>query len=568
MKQCYIKLNILRHVDGDVCSDQAQKPLPDQKQRHVKVSQEGARIELQELFDPRKDSDNEEPLKPRRVYIHGRPGVGKTTLCKKAVYDFLYKVTWKELCDRILWIPLRDLMSHDNEYSLAKLFRDEFSRNAVEEAKTVLTKVLSGECEQGGKRTLFILGGLDEVWHELSYPSNKCSCVLKLLNMPNVIVTSRPSVSLPTEAEPFPLRLETVGFDQTQVEAYVDAIESENAVDIKTFLGSDILNQDLCQIPIQLDALCCVWEEVNQNEMQTATQLAINKGNHRLKETIRLLEEIAFNGILHDAIYFEFRHLRNFLLGGPQEIEQVRMGTPRVSLVRVSDIVHQGQHEGSFHFLHLTFQEFFAARFIERQWGSQKAHEIIEQYKYAARFNMVWRFVAGLLSENGKAEDFFSAINNEPRDLIGPTHQRLIMRSLTEVSESTPHRPKQTDRLRKKIEKDLIKWVFETRHPSVIGIPEFPSQCLTEIALLEIRQRERIRKMVGKTAWKTRAKFEALENLRKRSNLYEPTLQAIAECLRDQDQDVRRAALEALGAQTNLSESIVQAIAGCLRDEG
>lgn len=140
MEQCYINLHIIRHADREPCSDRAQQTPLDQRQRQVKASQEGTRVELQDLFNPQRNRDNEEPLNPRRIYIHGRPGVGKTTLCKKVVYDFLYKAMWKELFDRILWVPLRNITSHDNEYELAKLFRDVFFSQCVEEAKTVLRR--------------------------------------------------------------------------------------------------------------------------------------------------------------------------------------------------------------------------------------------------------------------------------------------------------------------------------------------------------------------------------------------------------------------------------------------
>jgi adenylate kinase family enzyme len=95
--------------------------------------------------------DKEETLEPRRIYIHGRPGVGKTTLCKKAVHDCLHQGVWKDLFDRILWIPLRNLTSHNNEYDLAKLLRDEFFSQCVEEDKTNFTKAIINECEHDGK---------------------------------------------------------------------------------------------------------------------------------------------------------------------------------------------------------------------------------------------------------------------------------------------------------------------------------------------------------------------------------------------------------------------------------
>lgn len=39
----------------------------------------------------------------------GGAGVGKSTLCKKLVHDFICGQLWSDLFDRIIWLPLRDL---------------------------------------------------------------------------------------------------------------------------------------------------------------------------------------------------------------------------------------------------------------------------------------------------------------------------------------------------------------------------------------------------------------------------------------------------------------------------
>ncbi|KAB8300835.1 hypothetical protein EYC80_002763 [Monilinia laxa] len=81
-----------------------------------------------------------------------------------------------------------------------------------------------------------------------------------------------------------------------------------------------------------------------------------------------------------------------------------------------------------YNFVHLTFQEFFAAQCLVQDFSLRHSH--IRKYKYDPRFEMVFRFVAGLLEANQNdqgLEDFFKFVEEEPRDLLGPTHQQLLI---------------------------------------------------------------------------------------------------------------------------------------------
>jgi hypothetical protein len=73
-------------------------------------------------------------------------------------------------------------------------------------------------------------------------------------------------------------------------------------------------------------------------------------------------------------------------------------------------------------------------------------------------------------------EDFFMVIEDEPRDLLGPTHQRLVMYCLAEIL---------LERLfRISLEKNLKAWLlFECRSmkkPQLASEVEFPERALAE----------------------------------------------------------------------------------------
>ena len=158
----------------------------------------------------------------------------------------------------------------------------------------------------------------------------------------------------------------------------------------------------------------------------------------------------------------------------------------------------------------LTFQEYFAARYFVRKWTSRgqlrclelRSSDIkhtkpvstdpisyLQKHKYNGRYDIFWHFVAGLLSAKGGEETFcfFQALEDEPRDLLGPVHQRLVMHCLSEVALSQETR--QFSQLREHLEGQLKQWLlfecnFEFNNAGCSQLAaemEFPEQILKDI---------------------------------------------------------------------------------------
>jgi hypothetical protein len=167
------------------------------------------------------------------------------------------------------------------------------------------------------------------------------------------------------------------------------------------------------------------------------------------------------------------------------------------SFLRTSNSAAQYSDQ-SYHFIHLTFQEYFAASYFARQWrqGSDlrrlmfkprkdiKPADFLAKYKYDQRFNVMWRFAAGLLDvvdDEGEhqATCFLKVIEAEPRDLLGPAHQRLVMHCLSEVVSSGGLG---FSTYKKHLEAILAQWLFmeiELNEKSLLAEePEFPEKAL------------------------------------------------------------------------------------------
>ncbi|KAH8748415.1 hypothetical protein F5883DRAFT_239074 [Diaporthe sp. PMI_573] len=652
MDQCYINLTIVEQPGRDAARSRGgsgkgdtppqSSPFSLPARLKIETSDKNIQVELAKIFDPRKGPDGH-TTQPRRILIRGRAGVGKTTLCKRMVHDFL-RGTWKELFDRILWVPLRTLKRKpDKGYNLEGLFLRDFFSNAPN--REGLAKELENALHATKfDRTLFVLDGLDEVSEGFGKDNEMHDFLIFLLERPNVIITSRPSARLPDHLHP-DLELETIGFYPDQVEEYIEGVfrgDRQKADDIQSFLQQRLLIQSLVRIPIQLDALCYIWDKDSKSglvseamtpvyqaieeRLWTKDVLRLEKEHNRkpvtapdiqnsrpnmirrfVESEIRLLEGLAFTGLHNDVIDFEPRHwdatFEQFAPSGTDFWPEKEL--PHLSFLRTSDASSENRN---YHFLHLTYQEYFAAKYFKRQWTSGQelaclelktrrggpvncskkrytAISYLQKHKYNARYDIFWRFVAGLLDASGDEEQlcrFFRTIEDEPRDLLGPVHQRLVMHCLSELSTEMP--------FRESLEKKLKEWLlFEcefTEHARLASEAEFPEQALLDvlhkapdnvkIRILEsLERRPTIPPSVFNQtlSWLENSQssglvIAVLSMLRHfHTDLSDKLVSAVARRLDDEDRDVRNAAVEVLRGRSDLSDELVSAVARRLDDK-
>lgn len=447
--------------------------------------------------------------------------------------------------------------------------------------------------DTGSARTLFVLDGLDEISEGLDTKSEMHSFLRSLLDQPNVIVTSRPFAKLPAYLRP-DLELETIGFYPNQIQEYLQKVNPKQADEIQSFLQRRPLIQGLVRIPIQLDALCMAWAEGfdgEQAETMTAIYEAISqhlwrKESWRLdkrqeniamtaapvqiendhKPALTFLECLAFNGMYSDVVEFQESHRQNIIRILPEfDVWLGKFSLGDISFLRTSDPL-ASESKRSYHFLHLTYQEFFAARYFARQWqdgkeveffkdfgknkrdlATVKADAFLQENKYNMRYNIVWRFTVGLL-EPDKVQTFFDAIQRQPLDLLGPTHQRLVMHCLSEAKNWT-------DQWRITLESRLSQWLSrecDMRGSSLlVAESEFPDEVLfTALAGSSSKKKQVILKSLGQPG----------------RHLSEAALKKLTAMLKTEDAETRSAAAEALGQRSNLPETVVKGLVAALND--
>ncbi|TWU78667.1 hypothetical protein ED733_005729 [Metarhizium rileyi] len=459
---------------------------------------------------------DKKPPDIKRVLIRGQAGVGKSTLCKKMVHEFIHHGMWSEVIDRIIWLPLRKLKGMQGS------IEDVIGKEYFGASQDILFNALCNEIHQDSHRTLFILDGLDEVFHEVN---NKNTLLLRLLGQPRVIITSRPYAINKEVIRNINLEVETVGFSPEQVKEYIAAIGKDKVDEIQHFSDGHRIIQGLARIPIQLDAICfsftaqniatqgnslgktistmtelyqaverALWnKDVEKLEMrhpdklQPVTKIEAQEAGRKsvlalAKNNIDSLQDLAFSGLRESTVEFDkeylgdiFTHEQNNAWSG----DAVKLSFLRSSGGSATD--------RTYHFLHLTFQEYFAAQYFTKCWKSNELlraprserqktghrnsgfvtpEAFVRREKYNPRYDIFWRFVTGLLQTNTSCEQhlcrFFGLVEKEPRDVFGPGHQRLIMHCLSELK---PLQLGQSfGQVRASLETQLKEWlVYEYR---------------------------------------------------------------------------------------------------------
>ncbi|OTA91472.1 hypothetical protein M434DRAFT_32636 [Hypoxylon sp. CO27-5] len=620
MDQCYINLAIVEQL-GKERSGSLSSPFSLSARWKVETPAEKLQVKLPRLFDPYKMLDGS-MKKPRRILIRGRAGIGKTTLCKKIV-------------------PLRNLKSNKPR-NFEELFHHEyFIRHPEgEDHARRLSSALAKALKTVDERTLFVLDGLDEVQNWNGEQDNESLFFSELLNQPDVIITTRPHAIFPATFTQPDLELETVGFYPDQVQRYLEKVVNDPFVvrGIQLSLEQHWLIQSLVRIPIQLDAFCLSWNDIPKSPIPETMTTIYEAIVFRLweKDIVRLrgkkpgayytharrweieentmperelLERFAFSGMYSNLVEFQPEHQDAVhKLVQPSRVEfsfHDRLG--RLSFLRTSDPSADASNQ-SYHFLHLTFQEFFAAQYFVRQWKSGECLEYLDlnsktlntsrvnpvdflnQNNYSSRYDIVWRFTVGLLDSEVEIPRFFDQLENGKQfDLLGPTHQRLVRHCLYETDNSTylESRPELVNNLSQwfLLECDLmgplsfvadtqipdqllqtaLKTVDKDRHKTVkilhalaLSVKRYLSDATIEYLLALLQNADSVD-----------VQYASMEALIGRSNLSKDTIMKLVKLPQDDNAnvDARNASAQLIGNQVELPEEIVTTLLTLLQNE-
>ncbi|CAM4811676.1 unnamed protein product [Rotaria magnacalcarata] len=405
----------------------------------------------------------------RKVLIFGRAGIGKTTFCRYAAHQWATAGLWPEY-DLVVLFSLRSLTENrypplaiGNTYSLGDVVeREYFGHDLTDNDKKFLKKQLNKI------KVLWLLDGYDEIAQ--SAPRHLQYLFEQVLKTPHHIMTSRPYLNDLS----YVVRLEITGFTDENITKYVNRFfeQIQEPLDNTSnhlgkcfeFLKRNSRIWGIAHIPVNLELICCIWCETDWVETRNMTITGLydniiewllrrylarqNINIQMTKEALYLycckeltfLESLAYEAIVDNTILIRKESLQKVMTTAECSLQKI----PNLLNIGILKSFDSGlmckpiETEEQHYFVHMSFQEHFAARYLVfglQSSAYQKCIEFIKAYKYNPRFTLTLIFVSGLLIRTGNEthiNTFWTTILEEPRDLIGLRHLQLLVSCMDE----------------------------------------------------------------------------------------------------------------------------------------
>ena len=423
-------------------------------------------IDVKDIFKTCKSEE-------KQVLVLGRAGIGKSTFSRYIAYQWAKGSLWQQY-ELLALIPLRCLTANrypsSKEYSLIDLVKREVLQcDLTEKEETILKKHFNP------KKTLWILDGHDEIIQDV--PSHLQVLFEHLLNTPHHIITSRPYMNTLS----YDVQMEITGFTDENIVTYVEQFfdqmkdELDNALvqrqTLSGFLKSNSRIWGLAHIPVNLELICSLWSNNDWSETQHLSMTRLYSEmtewlclryldpkkiqtdvSQDCQKELAFLEHLAFHAMAdstiiirpsllkrtRDEVQISFDHHLNILNFGVLK-SYSRQG-----------IGNRKESEKDHYFIHLSFQEYFAARYLVNALkGPHKetAIQFIQDQKYNQRYLSVFSFAAGLFTENdaiSTKQSFWHNMLKEPLDLLGIRHMQLIISCIEETCGQSTFPERQT----------------------------------------------------------------------------------------------------------------------------
>lgn len=403
--------------------------------------------------------DEEKP--PRHVAIAGRAGIGKSTLCQYMCYQWANGKLWNDKFEALIWIPLRQLINtgeNDSLYDLIRRFcilpsgRNEITGDQIKEYLF-----------QSAEKVLFVLDGYDEISGSLKEGSLIYELMQELLQQKNILITTRGHAIHELKVDRV---FENLGFSQSHINEYITKnLPSKDSDTLQKQLKCQLWLSEIATVPLNLELICSTWEGQNKalfetmstlyikftldlfkrfllrKGVQTASSWELSDIEAKYSAETQFLEHLAWEGLVEKKLVLSLKeeaYHKIYLKHRPTDpakrvdFEKALLEMGFIRTAGTSSIFS----EQEFEFPHLTFQEFFAAKYICRFLFTNNvlaATESICLHKFNPQFQLVWSFVAGILSYHPEKLRLFFQLLDLRVDLAGFYGFQLKMRCLEEA---------------------------------------------------------------------------------------------------------------------------------------
>ncbi|CAH3167199.1 unnamed protein product, partial [Porites evermanni] len=390
----------------------------------------------------------------KNVLVVGRPGIGKSLFCIKLLRDWASDTETENSqlnFKAVFLLKFRRMNSIKKPLTLRQLLADsEYSRDVNEDA--VWKYVL-----ENPTKVLLIFDGVDEfkfkikiaecsdsyqpndVTAKMSFPAlyNKIASG-KLLGGATVLTTTRPTAVSFVKHLDFERTVEILGFTSEQVEDYVNKFTADEEEGTGRTIWQHICSNlnifSLCYVPVNCFIICTCLLHVLQTLKSNVSTILPTKltdiysiaikmfyfkhsRNYKqyqgqadfirekfenlpdgVKAEFNRLGEIAFTGIKEGRLIFESKQVEG--------LEDCGLLHRLPDLCASADSPFE-KAKAQFCFMHLTIQEFLAAKYVADTMSGEELREFVLYRITQGAWHVVLQFLAGLL---GKREESLSRI--------------------------------------------------------------------------------------------------------------------------------------------------------------
>ena len=380
----------------------------------------------------------------RNVLVVGRPGIGKSLFCIKLLRDWASDTETENSqlnFEAVFLLKFRRMNSIEKPLTLRELLAfSEYSLGVNEDAvwKFVLenpTKVLlifDGVDEFKFKKNIAECSDSDQpndVTAKMSFPAlyNKIASG-KLLGGATVLTTTRPTAVSFVKHLNFDRPVEILGFTSEQVEDYVNKFTADEQEGtgrtIWQHISSNFNIFSMCYVPVNCFIICtCLLHVLQTLKYNVSTILPTKLTDiysiaikmfyfkhsrnykhygevielirepfenlpERVKVDFKRLGEIAFIGIKEGRLIFESKEVRG--------LEDCGLLHRLPDLCALADSPFE-KPKAQFCFMHLTIQEFLAAKHVVDNMSEEELREFVHYRITQGAWHVVLQFVAGLL---------------------------------------------------------------------------------------------------------------------------------------------------------------------------
>ena len=434
-----LKLNVI-YTKLSLIKDRAQYEITGNRQEQLKVfpmpQEKFRQIAREEIVD----ADN------KKILIVGRPGIGKTMFLTKWIWDWASGTAFSGELQFAFFLKFRKFNSEEKPLSLRDLLSS-WSEYPLTLSDNVWNHVLKNP-----ERVLIFFDGLDEFFYRSSVANEKSDCknwekpwekpmplsalfynIVKgnLLPGASVLTTTRPTAVEDVTDLPFVKTVEIVGFASEQVQEYVDNFAKDAAqgvADAGKKLWEHIKTNmnifSLCYIPVNCLIICsCLLQILKFNSDKGLTgvglptslteiyQIAMkffffrhdeqyrDKDLRRedinskdlppeVEKRIKPLAKLAFDGLKQNRLIFGQKEVPKNLVNSA-----LFHRLPDRKLDAFTD-------EAQYCFIHLTMQEFLAAKHITETMKGEELRRFVADHIENGEWQLVLEFAAGLLGKS------------------------------------------------------------------------------------------------------------------------------------------------------------------------